>query len=151
MIYYNLKCGLASKKCLNRLHLAFENKASSKSCVYNWFAVFQRRRTSLENEFREGRPSTSVVTSNVDAVRDMIKVDRRVTYNEIKASLVIGMKAINTILHEYLKVRKLFCRWIPHNLTSIEKESHMKWCQNVIKKFNRSSNLTYNIVSADET
>ena len=62
-------------------------------------AEFQRGRTFLSDEFREGRPSTSVVVINVDAVREMIERDRRnITYREIQASLGIDMKAIHTIL-----------------------------------------------------
>ena len=60
----------------------------------NWFAEFQRGRTFLGDEFREGRPSTSVVATNVDAVREMIERDRHITYREIQASLGIDMKAI---------------------------------------------------------
>ena len=63
--------------------------------------------TFLSDEFREGRPSTSVVATNVDAVRVMIERDRHITYREIQASLGIAMKAIHTILHDHLSVRKL--------------------------------------------
>ena len=64
-------------------------------------AEFQRghTRTFLSDEFREGRPFTSVVATNVDAVREMIERDRHITYCEIQASLGIDMKAIHTILH----------------------------------------------------
>ena len=57
-------------------------------------AEFQRGRTFLSDEFREGHPSTSVVATNVDAVREMIERDRHITYHEIQASLGIDMKAI---------------------------------------------------------
>ena len=65
------------------------------------------------DEFREGRPSTSVAAANVDAVREMIERDRHITYSEIQASLGIDIKAIHTILHDHLSVRKLCSRWIP--------------------------------------
>ena len=52
-------------------------------------------------------PSTSVVAINVDAVREMIERDRHITYREFQASLGIDMKAIHTILHDHLNVRKL--------------------------------------------
>lgn len=50
------------------------------------FGRFIRNCTFLSDEFREGRPSTSVVAINVDAVREMIERDRHVTYREIQAS-----------------------------------------------------------------
>jgi len=62
--------------------------------LYNWFAEFQRGRTFLSDEFREGRPSMSVVATNVDAVREMIERDWHITYHEIQAFLGIDMKTI---------------------------------------------------------
>jgi len=40
-------------------------------------------------------------------MRAMIEINQHVTYREIQASLTIYMKAIQTILHGYLNVRKL--------------------------------------------
>ncbi|KAG5320945.1 SETMR methyltransferase, partial [Acromyrmex heyeri] len=93
----------------------FGHEALSNRTVYNWFAEFQRGRTFLYDEFREGCPSTSVVATNVDAVREMIERDRHMTNREIQASLGIDMKAIYTILHDHLNVRKLYSCWISHN------------------------------------
>ena len=81
---------------------AFGDEVSSNRTVYNWFAEFQHGCTFLSDEFRKGRPSTSVVATNVDAVRKMIERDRHITYREIQASLGIDMKAIHTILHDHL-------------------------------------------------
>ena len=60
---------------MHRFHLAFGDEAPSNRTVYNWFVEFQRGRTFLSDEFHEGRPSTSVVATNVDAVREMIERD----------------------------------------------------------------------------
>ena len=83
--------------------------------------------TFLSDEFREGRPSTSIVATNVDTVREMIERDRHITYHEIQSSLGIDMKAIHTILHDRLSVRKFCNRWIPQNLTEAQKQARVKW------------------------
>ncbi|KAG5308732.1 SWET1 protein, partial [Acromyrmex insinuator] len=98
---YKIPC--STKQCIDRHHLIFGDETSSNWTVYNWFAEFQRGRTFLCDEFREGRPSTSVVATNVEAV-----------------SLGIDMKAIH-ILHDHLNVRKLCNRWISHNLIEAQK------------------------------
>ena len=125
--------------------------APSNRTVYNWFAEFQHGRTFLSDEFRESRPFTSVVAINVDAVREMIERDWH--NREIQASLGIDMKAIHTILHDHLSVRKLCSRWIPHNLTEAQKQARVKWSKEMLKKFKRGRlNLVYNnIVTGDET
>ncbi|EFN80124.1 Putative uncharacterized protein FLJ37770, partial [Harpegnathos saltator] len=84
----------------------FGDEAPSNRTVYNWFAEFQHGRTFLSDEFREGRPSMSVVATNVD-VCEMIERDQHIIYREIQVSLGIDMKAIHTILHDHLNIRKL--------------------------------------------
>lgn len=75
-----------------------------------------------------------------------------VTYEQIRASLGIGMTAIQTILHKELGVRKLVSRWIPHNLTEEHKAVRVDWCRKVLNRFDGGkSNAVYNIVSGDES
>ncbi|KAG5342641.1 SETMR methyltransferase, partial [Acromyrmex charruanus] len=151
MIFYDYKCNLTPKQCIDRFHLAFGDEALSNRTVYNWFAEFQRGRIFLCGNSVKVVPSRSVVATNVDAVREMIERDRHMTYHEIQASLSIDMKAIHTILHDHLSVRKLCSRWIPHNLIEAQKQARIKWSKEMLKKFNRGrSNLVY-IVTGDET
>ena len=123
MIFYDYKCNLTPKQCIDQLHLAFGDEAPSNRTIYNWFAEFQRGCIFLD-EIREGRLSTSVVAINVDAVREMIEGDWHITYREIQASLGIDMKAIHTILHDHLSVWKLCSRWIPQFDRSSKTDSY---------------------------
>jgi histone-lysine N-methyltransferase SETMAR len=151
-IFYDFCVGLTQQQCIDRLKIAFGNEAPSKTMVYNWYNEFKRKRKSLKDEPREGRPKTAVVPENIDAVRKLIEVDRHVTYREIGACLGIGVKSIHTILHEHLGVRKLCARWIPHKLTDAQKKNRVDWCRKMLDKFNRgASNLVYNIVTGDES
>jgi len=130
MIFYDYKCNLTPKQCIDLLHLAFEDKAPSNRTVYNWFTEFKRGCTTILDEFREGRPST-VVATNVDVVREMIERDRHITYREIQTFLGIDTKAIHTILHDHLSVRKLFNRWILYNLTETQTHARIKWSKEI--------------------
>ena len=87
MIFY--KYNLTPKQCIDRLHLAFGDETPSKDCLKLVCRI--PAWTFLCNEFREGHPSTSVVATNVDAVRKMIERDQHITYCEIQASLGIDM------------------------------------------------------------
>jgi len=149
MIFYDYKCNSTPKQCIDRLHLAFWDEALSNRIIYN--CRIPAWRTFLSDEFRESRPSTSIIATNVDAVCEMIEQDRHITYREIQTSLGIDMKAIHTILHDHLSVWKLCSHWT-HNLTKAQKQVHVKWSKETLKKFNRGrSNLIYNIVTRDET
>ena len=80
MIFYDFKYGLVESDCLKRLQMAFGEKSPTRATVYRWFAEFKRDRTSLSDEFREGRPKTAVTPQNVDAVRSLIMEDSKCTY-----------------------------------------------------------------------
>jgi hypothetical protein len=83
----------------------------------NWYNEFNRGRSSLQDEFREGRPKSAFIPENIDAVRELIIQDRHATYREIQTSMNISMTPINKILHDHLTVKKICLHWIPHNLT----------------------------------
>lgn len=113
MIFYDFNCGLTQQESLDRLRSAFGDGAPTQSTVYGWFAKFKRGHTSLNDEFREGRPRTAVVPENIDAVRNMIETEPQATYRAIQATIGIDMKQIHEILHEHLAVKKHDGRWIP--------------------------------------
>lgn len=152
MIYYDFRRGLTQKQCIEQLILTFGDEAPSKTTVYYWFKEFQRGRSMLTDEIKEGRPKSVVVQQNIDAVRQLVMQDRHVTYREIEASLGISMTSIHAILHEHLIVKKICSRWIPHNLSVDQKQARVDWCKKMIKKYNRgTSKAVYNIYTGDET
>lgn len=152
MIFYDFKVGLSQQQCFDRLRSAFGNEAPTLRSVYNWYNEFKRGRTSLADEFREGRPISAVSPENIDAVRELIKQDRHVTYLEIQACLNISSTSVHSILHDHLAVRKVCSRWIPHNLTIAQKKARVDWCKEILKKFNRgASKDVYKIVTGDES
>ena len=61
--------------------------------------VFNRGRSSLQDEFREGREG--VVPETIDAVRQLILQDCHVTFREIEKTLGICVTSIHSILHEH--------------------------------------------------
>lgn len=52
----------------------------------------------------------------------------------------------------FVAVRKLCSRWIPHNLTKVQKDARVTWSKATLKRFNgEASNLVWNIVTGDES
>ena len=86
------------------------------------YGEFNRGRSSLQDEFREGLPKSVVVPETIDAVRQLILQDRHVTYSEIQTTLGISGTSIHSILHEHLTVKNIFSRWIPHYLLIVQKK-----------------------------
>ena len=94
IIFYNFRRRLTQQQCMDEV--------PSRTSVYRWYGEFNRGRSSLPDEFREGRPKSVVVPETTDAVRELILQDRHVTYREIEATLGISGTSIHSILHQHL-------------------------------------------------
>ncbi|UYV64711.1 hypothetical protein LAZ67_3001729 [Cordylochernes scorpioides] len=56
------------------------------------------------------------------------------TTTQLEKGVGIGSAAINTVINDHLKYRKLVSRWIPHSLTVDQKFGHVKWCNFMLEK-----------------
>lgn len=152
MIFYDFKLGLNKIQSCSRLRAAFGDNSPSAATVYRWFKEFQNGRESLVDEDRAGRPVTAVTKENVLAVEQILREDNRATYAQIQATLRIGSAAVRTILHDRLRTRKLCSRWIPHHLTNEQKQARVKWCEEMLQRFdNGCSDEISNIITTDES
>ncbi|GBP72279.1 hypothetical protein EVAR_24847_1 [Eumeta japonica] len=86
MIYYDFRRELTQKQCINQLTSTFKDKAPLKTTVHHRFGEFNRGRSTLTDEFKEGCSKSVVAPQSIDAVRELMIEDRHVTCREIKAS-----------------------------------------------------------------
>ena len=61
------------------LNSIFGDEAPSRTSVYRCYDEFNRGRSSLQDEFRECRPKSIVVPKTIDALCQVIFLDRHVT------------------------------------------------------------------------
>ena len=71
-----------------------------------------RARDHFEDEPRTGRARSAVTPENTEAVRQLINVDPHITYQQMQDTLQIRSAATESILHDYLGLRKITCRWV---------------------------------------
>ena len=126
IIFYNFQRGLTQQQCIDELNLIFGDEAPSRTSVYRWYGEFNRACSSLQDEFREGRPKSVVVPETINAERQLILQDRHVTYREIETTLAISGTSIHSILHEHLTVKINCSRWIPHKLSIAQKNQSIR-------------------------
>ena len=121
--------------------------------THNISGKFNPGRSSLQDQFREGRPKSVVVPETIDAVRQLILHDRHVTYCEIETTLGISGISIHSILHEHLTVKKICSHWMPHNLSIAQKNQSisvtkvlrqlLQTCQNILKNNKSIFNICF--------
>ena len=110
MILYDWKIALAYKDCYARLVQAWGEQAPSAHTVFNCFRELQHNKFSVHDAPRSARPSTSVTEQTIDAVRKIMEDDPHSTYQQIEATLGISSMPINSIIHDYLNLRKVCAR-----------------------------------------
>ena len=77
LFFDSLRRGLTQQQCIDELNSIFDDEAPSRTSVYRWYGEFNRGRSLLQDEFREGRPKFVVVVMEIsDAERQLILQDR---------------------------------------------------------------------------
>ncbi|GBP11914.1 hypothetical protein EVAR_74544_1 [Eumeta japonica] len=88
---------------------------------------------------------------NISAVEFMVETVKRLIYQQIRSSLVVGISQVHKILHQYLAVR-LCTRWLSHNLTDAQKLRRINWCREMMQRFaNGNSNVVNDMVAGNES
>ena len=73
IIFYNFRRELTQHQWIDELNSFFGDDVPSST-----YDEFNRGRSSLQDEFREGRPKSVAVPETIDAVRQLILQDRHV-------------------------------------------------------------------------
>ncbi|KAF2351947.1 Transposase type 1 [Trinorchestia longiramus] len=109
-------------------------------------------RNETEDDPRSGRPCTSVCVENIDAVRDLIEKDRRITTESVADTLNIFVGFAHTILVDSLGLSKLSARWVPRLLRPDQQESRADLSMEILNKWDENPELfLQQIVTGDET
>ena len=73
------------------LTVAYGEATLDRSNVYRWYKMFSVSRENVNDEERAGRPSTSTADENIDEVKKIILVNRRITVREVAEKLNISI------------------------------------------------------------
>ena len=65
------------------LTVAFGESTMSRTQVQLWCNRFKEGREDVNDDARPGRPSTSTIDENIEAVKKMILDNRRITIREV--------------------------------------------------------------------
>ena len=103
--------------------------AVSYNTVCSWAKQFREGRMEIEDKPRLGRPVSKTITENIERVRGIIEEDPHSTIDDIEAETSLSHGTIFTIIHDYLEMRKVTSRWVPHKLTSEQKQERVRICQ----------------------
>jgi transposase len=151
----NIKCcvklGKTPTETYQMLQTVYGDEALCHSSVCEWFKRFKDGRGDLQDDPRNGRPSTSRNADTIANVREMAIRDPRLTLKMMSDELNINKKTIRQILHEDLRKRKTCAKFIPHSLTDEQKQRRLTSCQDFLQTCQDNLSFLDCILTGDES
>ena len=80
--------------------------------VYKWYRDFKEGRERVDDLQCSGRPSTSIDDQNMNKIKEMVLGNRRISFG-----------LVETILKDYLGLRRFKSRLVPKFLNFFEKSN----------------------------
>jgi response regulator of citrate/malate metabolism len=80
------------------LQQAFEDESMSRTQSHEWYILYKEGRTSIEDNERSGRSSTSNNEENIQKVRKVIRSNCHLTIHEVAEEAGISKATCHEIL-----------------------------------------------------
>ena len=97
-----------------------------KARVYEWYERFQGGREDVEDN---ERPSTSTTDENVEKVKEMVMIDRRITIREVADDVGISIGSCHEIFSNVLAMKRVAAKFAPKLLNFKQKQRRMEVSQ----------------------
>ena len=150
----NLKFLVKLKKTptesLKMLQEAYGDQAMSRARVFEWHRRFREGEEDVEDKPRSGRPSSSKTDENVEAVRQAVRGDRRLTVRMIAEEVGIDRQTVWEIITEELSMRKICAKMVPKLLSDDQKARRMQVCEDTLQKIENDPELLTKVITGDE-
>ena len=104
------------------LQQAYGEDCLSRTQCYEWYQLFKSGRTSIEDDPKPGRPSSSTGDDHIEKVRYVIRENRRLTVREVSEKVGICKSSCHTILTEKRKMHRVAANFVPRLLTEEQKQ-----------------------------
>jgi len=133
------------------LQETFGDNAMNQSKTLLWYKRFKDGRTSVDDDERSGRPSTSTTPENIAKVREAILADRRQNMHDVCEIVGLSYGTVQRILAGNLNMKTHFCE-ICAKTAERRPEGPSRFClQGTQKQARDDPNFISNIITGDET
>jgi len=150
-VKFYFKLGKTATETWKMLQQAFGDKCMSRTQCFEWYSHFKTGRTSIDEDPRSGQPSTSTDDVDIDAVRDLILQNHRLTIREIAEDVGISFGSCQAILTEKLNMHRIAAKFVPCVLTEDQKANRGNISQELLDHVSVDENFLKTIVTGNET
>ena len=104
------------------LQQAYGEDCLSRTQCHEWYQRFKSGRTSIEDDPKSGRPSTTKDDDNVEKILAVILQNRRLTVRDNAEEVRICKISCHLILTDKWKMRRVAAKFVPRLLTCTKRE-----------------------------
>jgi len=116
-VKFCFKYGKTFTETFQMLQQANGEVCLSRTQCHEWYQRLKLGRTSIEDDSKSGRPSTSVDDDHVEKVLALIRQNRHLTVREDGEEVGISKSSCHLILTEKRKIRRVAEKFVPPLLT----------------------------------
>ena len=121
--------GKRATETLEMIQQGFRDQSLSRAQVFQWHARFKTGRTSVDDDERTGRPTTSCTTpETVARIQELIRQDRRLTIRDIADEVEVDYRTCQRVLTEELGMHRVAAKFVPRILTADQKQQRVNVC-----------------------
>jgi len=146
-----MKLSKSGAETFEMVRHVYGNEVMSRARCFEWHVHFKRGRTSLEDDERSGRPSTSSTLKNVETIRQLVHEDRRRTIKDIAAIVNVSYGTVQTIFTCDLNMHHVAAKFMPRLLTPKQKEHHVAICQDLHQHALDDPSFMSRVITGDES
>lgn len=144
--------GESANEIQNRLANVYGPTALKISAVKKWSQLFRLGRESVEDDPRPGSTVHVLTQDKIEEVRRVVLDDRRLKKKEIAKICKISETSVLKVLHEHLGMNKVCARWVPKNLSAVQKADRVTACREFLNLCgNDPDDIISRLVTGDET
>jgi transposase len=128
--------GKSVTETFEMLKIAFGEEAMCTTQTNEWWKRFKEGRTSVDDDPRSGRPSTSKTDDNVAKVREVLRSNRRLTVRAVAEEVSISKTVCREILTENLGMHRIAAKFVPRLLTDDQKQNRVDVSKELLDRAN---------------
>jgi len=132
-IKFCVKLSTSGAETFGMIRHVYGTEAMSRARCFEWLASFKRGRTSLEDDERSGRPSTSSTPKNVETIR-LVHENHARTIKDIAAIITMACRTVQTILTCYMNRHRIAAKFVSRLLTPEQKKHHVAICRELRRR-----------------
>ena len=113
--------------------------------------MFSKGREDVNDEERVGWPSTSTTDENIDEVKKIVLVNRRITVREVAEDLNISIGSCHSIFTNDLGMTRVAAKFVPKLLNFDQKQHRINIAQEILDSVRDDPNLLQRVITGGKS